>query len=387
MGQSLARATEVFSPRLPLAVAYSGGADSTALLLACAEKWPGEVVAIHVHHGIQAAADGFASHCESVCKQLNVPLTIRRVDGRPVRGQSPEDAARRARYRAFEAAFSEGIVAARSAGIDGAGSADGKNGENGAENDKNIDFPHVEYRLLAIKNKANFKSGFKSIAIAQHADDQVETVLLALGRGAGLAGLAGMPAQWERDGIRYHRPWLDVSRADIRAWLAAQSLPFIEDPSNANERFTRNRIRARVVPALQAVFPHFLDTFSRSAAHAAQAQKLLDDVGQQDLAAMAGSATVGQGADLNLVDSTNPVAMASPAAPIIAHVQKLSQPRQANALRFWLKSQYSRVPSAAQLDELLRQVAACTTRGHQINIKVADGFVRRRGNVLAWYNS
>ena len=390
MGQSLARAIEVFSPRLPLAVAYSGGADSTALLLACAEKWPGQVVAIHVHHGIQAAADGFASHCESVCKQLNVPLTIRRVDGRPVRGQSPEDAARRARYRAFVAAFAEGIVAASSAGIDGAGSAEGKNGKNGkngAENDKNNDFSHVEYRLFAIKNKANLKIRFKSIAIAQHADDQVETVLLALGRGAGLAGLAGMPAQWERDGIRYHRPWLGVSRTDIRAWLAAQSLPCIEDPSNADERFTRNRIRARVVPALQAVFPHFLDTFSRSAAHAAQAQKVLDDVGQQDLAAMAASATVGPGADLDPVDSMNPADMASPAAPIIAHVQKLSQPRQANALRFWLKSQYSRVPSAAQLDELLRQVAACTTRGHQINIKVADGYVRRRGNVLAWYNS
>ncbi len=343
MGQSLTRATAAFSPVLPLAVAYSGGADSTALLLACAQKWPGQVVAIHVHHGLQAAADGFVSHCTSVCAQLNIPLTVCHIDGRPAPGQSPEDAARRARYGAFKAAF---------------------NGEN----DQNIDFSHVEYRLFAIKNITNIKMPFQSIAIAQHADDQVETVLLALGRGAGVAGLAGMPAQWVRDGIRYHRPWLSVSRAEIRAWLAAQSLPFtfIEDPTNADERFTRNHIRARVLPALEAVFPHFRDTFSRSAAHAAQAQAVLDDVGQQDLAAIAVLAT---------------------AAPAIAHLQKLSQPRQANLLRFWLKSEYGRVPSAAQLNELLHQVAACTTRGHQINIKVADGFVRRRGDGLAWYNA
>ena len=321
---SFASAIDAFCPALPVAVAYSGGADSTALLLACAERWPGQVVAIHVHHGVQAAADGFLTHCELVCARIGVPLMVSRVDGRPAPGQSPEDAARRARYEAFMA------------------------------------FSHVEYTQFAINYVA-----FKSIAIAQHADDQVETLLLALSRGAGLAGLSAMPAQWQRDGIDYHRPLLGVSASDIRAWLAARAVPFIEDPTNADEKFTRNRIRARILPVLQDVFPHFRTTFGRSAAHAAQAQEILNEVGQQDLAVIA-SDGLGQ--------------------PLIAKLQNLSFARQANALRFWLKSQCQLAPSTAQLDELLRQVAACTTRGHQINIKVGNGFVRRQGDMLAWYN-
>ena len=322
---SFASAIDAFSPALPVAVAYSGGADSTALLLACAERWPGQVVAIHVHHGVQAAADGFVTHCELVCARIGVPLTVRQVDGRPAPGQSPEDAARRARYEAFK------------------------------------EFAHVEYTKLAINNIV-----FKSIAIAQHADDQVETILLALSRGAGLAGLAAMPAQWQRDGIDYHRPLLGVSAADIRAWLTARAVPFIEDPTNADEKFTRNRIRARILPVLQEVFPHFRSTFARSAAHAAQAQEILDELGRQDLAVIASNG-------LGL--------------PLIAKLQKLSLARQANVLRHWLKSQFKLAPSTAQLDELLHQVAACTTRGHQINIKVGNGFVRRQGDGLAWYNS
>ena len=332
VSQSIQNAINSFSPLLPVAVAYSGGADSTALLIACSEKWPGQVAAIHVHHGVQAAADGFVAHCDRVCKGLNVPLYVSRVDGRPVPGQSPEDAARRARYEAFKA------------------------------------FAHVEYSKFAINNVANefFAKPFvPSFAIAQHADDQVETIILALSRGAGLAGLAAMPAQWQRDGINYYRPLLGVSAADIRAWLAARNAAFIEDPTNADEKFTRNRIRARILPVLQEVFPHFRDTFSRSAAHAAQAQSLLNEVGLQDLAA---------------------VALAEKGEPSIAKLQKLSRARQANALRCWLRNGFNVVPSAAQLDELLQQVAACTTRGHQINIKVANGFVRREGDVLAWYN-
>jgi tRNA(Ile)-lysidine synthase len=324
VGQSFPNAIHAFSPALPVAVAYSGGADSTALLLACAEKWPGQVVALHVHHGLQAAADGFASHCESVCARLGVPLHISRVDGRHAPGQSPEDAARRARYGAFKAIAS------------------------------------VQHTYSAINNIV-----FKSIAIAQHADDQVETIVLALSRGAGLAGLSAMPAQWQRDGIGYHRPLLGVSAADIRAWLATRAVPFIEDPTNADEKFTRNRIRARILPVLQEVFPHFRDTFARSAGHAAQAQEILNEVGLQDFAAIAST---------------------GPGQPLIVKLQNLSLARQANVLRHWLKTGFNVVPSAAQLDELLHQVAACTTRGHQINVKVGNGFVKRQGDVLAWYN-
>ncbi|MCZ8258193.1 MAG: tRNA lysidine(34) synthetase TilS [Polaromonas sp.] len=301
-----------FSPGLPLAVALSGGADSVALLVACAEKWPGQVYAIHIHHGLQTAGDDFERHCVALCAQLNVPLIIQRVDARHAAGESPEDAARKARYKAFGAAAKEG------------------------------------FELGAIKD----------IAIAQHADDQVETILLALSRGAGLPGLAAMPARWERDGLTYHRPLLAVPGALLRAWLRERGIAWVEDPTNTDEQFTRNRIRARLLPALADAFPQFRETFARSARNAAQAQALLVEVAQQDLEAVG-----------------------SP--PAIKALQALSLPRQANVLRHWLLQQQA-TPSAAQLEQLQQQIAACTTRGHQIHLKVATGHVTRAGAVLQY---
>jgi tRNA(Ile)-lysidine synthase len=86
---------------LPLAVAYSGGADSTVLLLAAVRRWPGQVQAIHIHHGLQEAADAFAQHCRHTCGELGVPLQVRRVQARHALGESPEEAARVARYQAL----------------------------------------------------------------------------------------------------------------------------------------------------------------------------------------------------------------------------------------------------------------------------------------------
>lgn len=309
-----------FNPALPLAVALSGGADSVALLLACANKWPGQVSAVHINHGLQAAASLFENHCRALCMQLNVPLQVQKVDASKKTGQSPEDAARQARYMAFSS------------------------------------LALVEYEGFTIK----------SIAIAQHADDQVETLLLALSRGAGLAGLSAMPAYWRRDGLDYYRPLLGVAGADIRTWLAQRGIPFIEDPTNRDERFTRNRIRARLTPALRAAFPQFLDTFARSATHAAQAQQLMDEVAVQDVQA---------------------VARSSDGLPHIKALQILSRARQANVLRYWLKHSVQVIPSTAQLSELLDQVKDCTTRGHRIQIKVGHGFVQRSIDVLAWYNA
>ena len=88
-----------FHSPLPFAVALSGGADSCALLLACAKRWPAQVKAVHIHHGLQSAADQFAAHCEQLCEQLQVPLVIERIDARHAPGESPEEAARRGRYQ------------------------------------------------------------------------------------------------------------------------------------------------------------------------------------------------------------------------------------------------------------------------------------------------
>lgn len=306
-------------PVLPLAVAYSGGADSTALLLACHQRWPGQVSAIHIHHGLQAAADQFETHAQAFCARLGVPLASRRVHAAAAPGESPEAAARHARYEAIAAAAS------------------------------------ADTAWHAIK----------TIAIAQHADDQVETVLLALSRGAGLAGLAAMPAHWERDGLQWCRPLLRVPAARIRQWLAAQGLQagrdWVEDPTNADTRYTRNRIRRQVLPALEAAFPQLRETFARSAAHAAQAQRLLDALATEDVARLQPPQAAG---------------------PHITLLQALPRERQANALRHWVRGQCGFAPSAAQLEELLDQVAACTTRGHRIRLKVAAGFVERAGACL-----
>ncbi|GAB3495685.1 hypothetical protein GCM10027399_18060 [Curvibacter fontanus] len=314
MTRMLAQALQDFQPGLPLAVAYSGGADSTALLLACAERWPGQVSAIHIHHGLQAAADGFELHCRELCARLGVPLQVQGVDARHAPGQSPEEAARSARYQALRRC---------------AEAAD----------------PPIRH-----------------IALAQHADDQVETLLLALSRGAGLPGLSAMPAHWERDGIRYYRPLLEVSGDQLRQGLRERGASWIEDPTNADEQYTRNRIRARLLPALEAAFPQFRDTFARSAAHAAQAQRLLDQVAAEDLARVG-------------------------LPPQIGQLRELSRERQANVLRHWLRSAHATAPSAAQLEELLDQLAACTTRGHGIRLKVGAGYVERQGQALTWYNS
>lgn len=293
-------------PALPLGVAYSGGADSTALLLAAAQRWPGQVQAIHIHHGLQAAADDFARVCESVCAQFGVPLHTVQVDARHASGESPEDAARRARYAAL------------------AGVAAGQN--------------------------------LHAVLLGQHADDQVETLLLALSRGAGLPGLSAMAERFERGGVLFCRPLLQTPAAPLRQWLLEQDVPFMDDPTNADERYTRNRIRARLLPVLAEAFPQFRATFARSARHAAQAQALLTEVATQDLAA------VGE-------------------PPAIRALQALSPARQANVLRHWLLRQEA-TPSAAQLDQLQLQLAACTTRGHRIHLKVAQGHVLRLGNSL-----
>ena len=297
----------------PFAVALSGGADSTALLIACATRWPGKVHAVHVHHGLQAAADGFEAHCVTLCARWQVPLAVQRVNAAHAAGESPEDAARQARYRA-----------------------------------------------LAEVLRHHWGGQIKDVVLAQHADDQAETLLLALSRGAGLPGLACMPAVAARQGVRYHRPWLAVPGLALREALKAAGEVWVDDPTNSDTRYTRNRIRADLLPVIEQAFPSFRHTFARSASHAAQAQTLLQEVAEQDLRQVG-----------------NP--------PAIQLLQHLSEARQSNVLRHWLALEHSQA-SAAQLQALLLQIKACTTRGHHIDIKVGRGFVRRDGAVLRCYN-
>ena len=292
-----------------VAVAYSGGADSTALLLAAHQRWPGRVLALHVHHGLQAAADGFERHVRETCQRLGVPLRVWHVQAGAAPGQSPEDAARSLRY-------------------------------------------------TTLADMAE-QAGVAWVLLGQHADDQAETLMLALSRGAGLPGLAAMPERFERHGTLFGRPFLALPGRLLREALAQQPCSFVEDPTNTDTRYTRNRIRAELLPAWERCFPGFRALLARSAGHAAQAQKLLDDLARID----------GQQTGL---------------PPTLAGLQALSRERQGNLIRYWLRSAHGRAPSTAQLDAVLDQVAACTTRGHRIHLKVAGGFVTRNGPALAY---
>lgn len=290
-------------------MAFSGGADSTALLLAAWACWPGRVVALHVNHGLQAAAEGFERHVIEACRCWGIPLQVRRVHAGASAGQSPEDAARQVRYATLA--------------------------EMAREHDA------------------------ACILLGQHADDQAETVMLALSRGAGLPGLAAMPDRFERHGAVFGRPFLALTAGELRDELAGQGASFVDDPTNTDQRFTRNRIRAVLLPAWASCFPGFQPLLARSARHAAQAQTLLDDLARIDLE------QIGH-------------------PPRLQGLQSLSRERQGNAVRHWLRCDASVSPSTAQLEALLDQVAVCRTRGHRIHLKVANGFVTRQDDCLAF---
>ncbi len=295
-----------------VAVAYSAGADSTALLFAAHDRWPGRVTAIHVHHGLQAAADDFERLAAQTCQRHGIPCVVVRVDASHASGQSPEDAARQARY-------------------------------------------------IALADVAKTLQS-EAVLLGQHADDQAETVLLALSRGAGLPGLAGMGDRFERNGMVFGRPLLQLASKALRDWLLAEGVPFAEDPSNKDPRFTRNRIRSVLTPAWNASFPGYREALARSARHAMEAQTLLKELAEADL-----------------LQTGEP--------PRLEALQALSRARQANALRLWLKRCAHRAPSEAQLHELLDQIEACTTLGHRLNLRVATGFVLRDGTNLRYESS
>ncbi len=296
-------------PRSPLLVAFSGGLDSTALLHLAHRAWPGAVEAMHINHGLQAAASVFEAHCRGVCGQCGVPLLVQRVQVPLGPGDSLEEQARHARYRALAAVAQQ--------------------------------------------------RGASAVWLAQHADDQAETVLLALSRGAGVNGLAAMGERVVHQGVVFGRPWLGVRQSELRACVAQAGWPWVDDPSNAHTRFTRNRIRHDVMPALLQAFPAMAQTLARSARHCAQASELLAELAQQDLAQVG-------------------------APPRMAALRSLSDARLANVLRHWLGQVAGRAPSTVQLDELVKQLRAASTRGHRIHLKVASGHVLRVGAMLEY---
>jgi tRNA(Ile)-lysidine synthase len=219
----------------------------------------------------------------------------------------------------------------------------------------------VRYQALAKGARMGFPRSLRQVFLAQHADDQAESVLLAWSRGAGLAGLAAMPEDLVRHEVQFVRPWLQASAQALRLTLRNMGIPWIEDPTNQSDAHTRNRIRAQVLPVLERHLPGSKHTLLRTAKHAAQAMRLLNDLAQLD---------------------ANQVGL----PPAIGPLQQLPAHRQANVLRHWL-TQLGTQAQDSQLQELLRQVEACRTRGHRISLKVGAGVVQREGAHLSWLQS
>ncbi|MEO7152789.1 MAG: tRNA lysidine(34) synthetase TilS [Burkholderiaceae bacterium] len=224
-------------------VAYSGGRDSTALLhatLVAAEAAGVEVLALHVHHGLHAAADDWLAHCRARCARWAragrpIRFDAERLDGGPMPGTSLEAWARDERYRAL-AAMAQ-------------------------------------------------RHGCRIVLLAHHRRDQAETLLLQALRGAGVAGLSAMPRRREADGIAWHRPWLEQPSQAIDAYVRRHRLGHIEDGSNADARHARNRLRLAVWPALTAAFPDAEGALAASASWAQEARDCLDELAQSDLRA------------------------------------------------------------------------------------------------------
>ena len=212
-------------------IGYSGGVDSHVLLHLCAThpKLKPLITAVYVHHGLQLMADDWAKHCQKTASLLGVHCQVLRVDAKPMLGESPEEAARNARYSALKTLMNSDDV----------------------------------------------------LLVAQHRDDQLETVLLQLLRGGGLRGLSAMPENTAFGLGRLLRPLLNVAKPAIDVYARIHGLSWVEDPSNQSHDYDRNYLRNAILPLLKQRWPACDKTVARSARHCADAQVVISAVSEQ----------------------------------------------------------------------------------------------------------
>lgn len=265
-----------------LVVAFSGGLDSTALLHFVATQFPDRVLAVHIHHGLSPNADAWVEHCVQFCAQLDVEFAVREVNAKAAIGVSPEEAAREARYHAL----------------------------------------------------TEFVGANSCLLTAHHCDDQTETVLLQLFRGAGPKGLAAMPALAPFSEGLHYRPLLGTTRQELKSYVAHYRLAFITDESNENEKFDRNYIRHQVLPVIRQRWPSIHRTIGRVALHCAQSTDLIESVAAHDFSKCNG---------------------AHPNTLSVKGMQALEPMRQAQVIRFWFHQQQLTLPSTVQLEQIITQ--------------------------------
>lgn len=289
-------------------VALSGGLDSCLLLHALVHcyKGPERPAVIHVNHQLQVNADATESFCRDLCRQLDVELVVRRVTVARRAGVDEvgglEHAARHARYRVFEELLQPGDL----------------------------------------------------LLMAHHADDQAETILFRLLRGTGVRGLAGMPRQRALGAGRLFRPLLDFSREQLQQWAMAAGLQWVEDPSNADQRFDRNFLRHGILPALKARWPGLNRRLAHTAAACADSAWLNDRLAEiQWQSCQAGH---------NRLQ--------------VAALSRLSVAEQVNLVRWWIRRAGFTVPARSDWSQAVRElVLAAADRTPQLD---GDGFSVRR---------
>jgi len=302
------RLTDLTGPRPHVAVAFSGGIDSTVLadMLARQRRKFASLRLMHVDHGLQAASADWSQHCARFARSMRLPFVSLKARISRQSGASPEAAARDARYAQLAHALKPGEV----------------------------------------------------LVTAQHRDDQVETLLLQLFRGAGVPGLAAMPPIADFGPGRIARPLLDVSRAEIEQYAQRRRLKWIEDPTNALVRFDRNFLRHRVLPGIRARWKGVDEAVARSARHMAEAAGLLEAVARSDLDACA------DGAGVN-----------------VAALRALPAPRRRNALRAFILRAGLEAPSAAKLREMSAPLLVARADAQPV-VDFTGGALRRRGGRL-----
>jgi tRNA(Ile)-lysidine synthase len=270
-----------------LVVALSGGADSAVLLTALSQLEPPfrrlPVRAVHVDHGLQPAAADFCRACEALCRRLGVRLDTISVTVDAHGGVSLEAAARAARY----------------AGL-----------------------------------AREFKGG-ECLVTAHHAEDQAETLLLQLLRGAGLKGMSAMPACRPWQGGWHLRPLLGVTKAELRKFGEQAGVPAVHDPMNDDPRFDRVYLRGQLWPLIEARWPGAATALSRGARHLAEGQELLDQAAAKSVQALRDGHTL-----------------------TVPGLRLLSPTEQVNTLRYWIDANHVALPPTSRLIEALRQILA-----------------------------
>lgn len=303
-------------------VGYSGGLDSRVLLELTIDSFRShpeyQINAVHVHHGLNPKADEWVEHCEATCAKLEVPLTVLWVDAKVTDGRSPEEVAREARFAAFE----------------------------------------------------NFLSSSDCLLLGHHAEDQAETILLRLFRGAGPKGLGGIPEKSKVGQADLIRPLLSFSKEDLKAYAEHKNLQWIEDDSNLNTRFDRNFLRHEIMPKLTARWPRVVRSVSRAGALCLETATAVQVLASKDFQLVVKTNDTNNTSNANNNDTLS-----------VSKLLNLETSRRRGVIRYWLQNQGCLLPSFDHMERIDREILLAQPGSHP-QLKIGSYEIRREKDIL-----